>query len=172
MPAQHGLQLLESCLTLALIAGLVGLAAPSVGTLRERSLVRAQTAALSHAAQLARSTAIAQGSRVVLCPGNEQCVEGLGYDTGWLVFVDRNGDGRRQPGEAIVERQTAARSGVRILPTSGRPQVVYLPNGAAAGSNVRISICPERTGAEARSIVINNAGRLRVDRDPANARCR
>lgn len=172
MRTQLGLQLLESCLTLTLIVGLVGLAAPSLTPLRERSLVRSQTAALSHAAQLARSTAIAQGSRVVLCPGGEQCVEGLGYERGWLVFVDRNGDGRRQPGEAIIQRGAAAGSGVRVIASSGRPQLTYLPSGAAAGSNVRISICPASATTEARSLVINNAGRLRVDRDPGNARCR
>jgi multidrug efflux system membrane fusion protein len=50
---------------------------------------------------------------------------------------------------------------VRLRSTTGRTRVVYQGNGGNAGSNLTFTLCDGRGPAQARSLVISNAGRVR-----------
>ena len=59
---------------------------------------------------------------------------------------------------------------LRIVSTTGRPQLRYLPDGRSAGANLTISICT-RTQELLGQVIVNNMGRLRSERPTAPAAC-
>jgi type IV fimbrial biogenesis protein FimT len=70
----------------------------------------------------------------------------------------------RAPGDVIVARGPLP-DGVHVVASAGRTRVHYLPTGMASGTNVTLSICVG--GDRLEKVVLNNAGRVRTERNAA-----
>ncbi|MDO4708340.1 MAG: GspH/FimT family pseudopilin [Pseudomonadota bacterium] len=167
---QTGMTLIEMVTVLVLLGIIMGAAMPGMRALINAQRVRSSVHALSTDFALARMTAVARSRTVVVCPASGgRCADDGDWSLGWMVFVDT--DGNNHPGhegEIIAMRQPGSDNLV-IRSTRGRPRLRYLPTGASHGSNLTVNICTD--GQLQAQLVVNNAGRSRVDRRGSGNSC-
>jgi type IV fimbrial biogenesis protein FimT len=147
---QRGLTAIELLVTLAILAILVGLAAPSmsrfIGQWRVSNAVNALTGSL----RVARTEAIARARPVVVCgvasSTSTTCLSTAnGFASGWIVFVNNDRDANSNFASASDElllRQEAP-AGVANIRLKNAGRFVFLPNGllndTANGINIDAS---------------------------------
>lgn len=165
---QTGFTLIELAITVAVLAVLLGLAAPSFKTIAESGRFASASHQLSVSLATARTLAITRGQRVSVCPlaADRECMGGNNWSRGWMVFLDPDRTGQPEDAEAVlqvVQRPSGAAT-PRVGTTPGRNLVRYSPNGRAGGSNLTLSIC---AGGEDRllgQVVVAVSGRARSTR--------
>jgi type IV fimbrial biogenesis protein FimT len=111
---QRGVTLIETATAACVSAVLAASALPSISSALDGHRLTTATNDLVLAVNLARSTATAQRTRVVLAPR-----AGADWTSGWRVFVDENNNGRLDAGEAVVREFDAAPKGLSITPHFG-----------------------------------------------------
>jgi len=175
---QLGLSMVESLVVVAIGGLLVGLAAPSFSALIHAQRGSALASGLFTSLQLTRIAAITRNDRVVMCKSADgsACNTTGGWQQGWIVFHDRNNNAALDPGETVIERQQALSSGWGL--TGNGPVSNYVSYGSTGYSKLisgafqagTFTLCPV-TGAisEARQIIINSAGRARIQKAVATA---
>lgn len=158
-------------LTVAIVVVIA--AAPSLASLKESmQLTSAANGFLSHL-HLARSEAIKRNSRVVLCKSADglACSSNGGWEQGWIIFHDTNGNAVRDASETIIRRESALSYGLSLTGNQNVASYVsFAPTGATrlisggfqAGT---LTVCTHsiRYG-EARQIILNAVGRPRVQK--------
>jgi len=88
---QFGLSLIELMTTLAVVAILAALAAPSIQTMLENNRIESVARQFVSSIYMARSEAAKTGFNASICPSNTtQTACGTTYANGWLVFRDFN----------------------------------------------------------------------------------
>jgi type IV fimbrial biogenesis protein FimT len=170
---QRGFTLVEMMVALAVLAVLVTLsvvfAQSTIDSMKLSSFANTFIAQL----QLARSEAIKRNRPVALCKSVDgtNCHEDGGWEQGWIVFHDRNGNGEREDEEEVVHRFGKLPAGFRLVGNVGVARYVsFNPSGGTrsvtgAFQAGTLTVCRTSPGAtEARQIVINAVGRPRVQK--------
>ena len=157
-----GFNLIELIVTLAVLAILLTIAAPSMAALKTRSASTATHNLLMGSFATARQHAISHRRLTTICPGTAQtgCRGDGVWSGGWIVFVDRNDDGRLDPGDTLVRSESAIPVGLHASSGSGRPRATFRPNGMAGGTNLTLRICAD--GAAQSAVILSNTGRARA----------
>jgi type IV fimbrial biogenesis protein FimT len=170
---QQGLSLVE-LLVVVLIGGwLAALAVPSLGALVHAQRGSALASGLFASLQLTRIAAITRNDRVVMCKSADGsgCSTAGGWQQGWIVFHDRNNNAAWDVGETVIERHQALSPGWWL--TGNGPVSNYVSYGSTGYSKLvsgafqagTFTLCPDAGGGgEARQIVINSAGRARIQK--------
>lgn len=160
---QKGVTLIELIFTLLVLAVLMSISAPALGGLVQIARARSAHGALTTSLALARMSAVARNVQVAVCPSTDQstCTGGIWWQQGWIVFVDANGNGHREPDELVVEA-TGAQPGMAIATTAGRLYSSFRGDGGSPGTNLTFTLCDKRGAAKASTLVINNGGRIRA----------
>ncbi|MBE2211869.1 MAG: GspH/FimT family pseudopilin [Xanthomonadaceae bacterium] len=157
---------------LAVLSILGGIAGPSMYKWRQRAAADGLISALTTDIALARITAISRGSTAVLCPSHDAngCDGAADWRDGWIVFLDANRDRSRQPEEELLSVAQARRiPALGFASTSGRRTIRLFPSGMAYGSNLTVTSCLD--GNTHARLVMNNVGRVRVERPRAPVAC-
>lgn len=166
MPHRHaGFTLIELLMTTAIAAILAGTALPSMRDILEHQRASSASTSLTTHMQLARIAAVNRNRHTVLCPTNNgtDCVQGSDWSTGWMLFVDDDGNRRPDHNDDILRVDLQPTSThLRVVSTSNRQQLRYLPDGSSAGSNLTISIC-NHAGTLLGQVIVNNMGRPRSE---------
>ena len=109
----RGFTAIELMVTVAILAVLAGLAAPSFNPIIERWRVRQVSEELQSTFYFARSEAIKRGGNVTILRSDEGggCTA-VGTDTslwscGWIVFADLDNDGKQDSGEDTLQTAPA-----------------------------------------------------------------
>jgi type IV fimbrial biogenesis protein FimT len=170
---QRGVTLVEIVIALAIVSILMG-SVPSLADYLKAARVKSATSELFSALLLARSEAAKTNSRVVVCKSSDgdSCAAGGGWEQGWIVFADVNGNGLHEAGEPVVHRGEPVAGALRMNGNSTVVRYVsYTPEGLAklVGGGFQagtITICSASLDAtEARQIIVNSGGRPRVRKD-------
>lgn len=168
-----GVSLVELTVTLAAVAVLAGLAAPAAGEWLVSQRLTSHANSLLFCVYMVRDEAVRRNARVAMCKSNDgvSCATQGGWDQGLIVFHDKNANGLRDADESLVHREERFLSEYRATGNSSvRDYVSYDADGAArtkTGAFLAGTITLCRTSAAstaARQIVINAAGRPRVQR--------
>ncbi|MFC5499240.1 GspH/FimT family pseudopilin [Caenimonas terrae] len=173
-PRRHrGFTLIELMIVVAVATVLLGFGVPSMTALTNANKLTAASNAFLSSLRLARSEAFKRNGRVVLCKSRDgvACNPGGGWEQGWLVFHDANGDGVHDDGETVIQRGNPLPASLRFTGNStvGR-YVSFVASGSTrmmgggfqAGT---ITVCNQSLErSEARQIVLNAVGRPRVQK--------
>ena len=170
---QRGFTLVELMMVVAVTSVLLGFGVPSMTALMNSNQLTAATNALMASMRLARSEAFKRNGRVVLCKSRDgvTCTTSGGWEQGWLVFHDANGDGDHSQDEVVIERGNPLPGNLRL---TGNSTVARYVSFVASGSTRMmgggfqagtLTVCNQSLErAEARQIVINAVGRPRVQK--------
>lgn len=155
----------ELLATLAVVAILAGMAAPGMREFVQNNRAAAQTNELIAALSLARSEALTRGAPVSVCASNDgaSCSLDDTWETGWLVFVDREAPRGQLDEDDVLLRAFPALEGGAVL-TSSVSAVTYRPDGfldAIADTTFELEI-PYCTGNQGRAISVAPTGRAAV----------
>ncbi|AKJ28134.1 type IV fimbrial biogenesis protein FimT [Caldimonas brevitalea] len=141
---------MELLVTLAVLAVVLGLAAPDMQRFLARRAVVAHVDAFTSSIRLTRAEAIKRGETVSMCVSSDQatCLAGAGatWDQGWLIFVDRDASGTLDAGDddQLVRSEPALRgSGGVTTDPAGRTSVTFRSNGLATGAALNITFQPK-----------------------------
>ncbi len=140
----HGFTLIELMVTVSLIAILAALATPSFKSSLGSNRLSATANELTAAVQLARMEAMRFNQRVVLCRSTDSstCAASSDNWTGWIVFIDADGNGTRNGAETLLRSGTVSGSLVvkpsaSIAATTDR--IIFRPDGLArAGDGIAL----------------------------------
>ncbi len=162
--AAHGFTLTELMIALAIAGILAMIGAPAMGHLLARTQSAAAEALIANNLRHARTAAIMSNSRVLMCPSTDghHCRPDDDWQHGWVLARDADHDGQPDADAPIITSQAAMHAGTRIVTSVGRERVVFHPNGSAAGSNARFTICHARE-RDGKSVVVSNSGRVRLE---------
>ena len=166
---QRGATLTELMTTLAIAALLAGAAAPSMAALVTGREADAAIEQMRGAVQFARQLAVARRQTATLCPAKgETCGPRNSWHEGAMIFLDGDGDARRDAGEAIVQRLPPLPSGYRLTWRSfrNRKSLSMLPTGVTDWQNGNMLLCPpDGDASNARLLIVNAQGRTRLGED-------
>lgn len=170
-PPDRGFTLLESIIALSVAAVLLGVAVPAFRGLWLDSQRTVAVNAVVHGIFLARSTAVQRGGTVSICRSfdGQTCSNGTAnWQHGWMVFVNLDQDEPpvRDTSEPVLLSQAAWREGTI---TSNRRSYSFRSHYNRV-INGTLVFCDRRGPAQARAIVINNAGRPRIARQQSDGR--
>lgn len=161
-PPQRGASLFELMFALGIVVTGLCAALPWFGDIVAAAPLRSGLQQWMSTLATARSSAVSSGNAVVACPTvTDRCQDTLWWHPGWIVFLDGNHNGQHDDAEPILLRGDRL-DGVQIASSSGRQRIRYQADGSSSGSNVSLTFCDRRGPTSARTIVINNAGRVRA----------
>ncbi|MEM1433017.1 MAG: GspH/FimT family pseudopilin [Pseudomonadota bacterium] len=167
-----GITLPELLVTLSVLATLLLFAVPAFDGLLARERRTAAMNQVLGAVQFARAAAIRFRSRTLLCPGAgtpaPRCGARDHWHAGALVFLDRNGNGRREASEDVLLRLPGWTDGGRIRWRAfrNRSYLAFRPQGVTDWQNGAFTWCPPPEDDTAPlQVVLNGAGRTRTAQD-------
>lgn len=157
---KRGFTLIELMVTISVLAILMTIAAPNLQTLLQNSRLSSQASGLVGDLSFARAEALKLGSPVAVCASADgaTCSGATNWETGWIVFNDANSSSAVDGAETPL-RVTPALTGNNTM-GAGRPLVRFSPQGYSVGFTTTFSACDSRGAASARSVVLNNQGRV------------
>lgn len=159
----RGFSLIELMVTIAVLAVLLALAAPSFAALVRQWRLTSAAETLAGDLRLARSTAIRTSRPVALCTRNgDQCGTGGNWATsGWLIFSDLNDDGVLGAGEPLIA-QRGPQAGIASINRASALR--FRNNGSLSGATAGLNIIPAGadTSHAGLSINITAMGRVSV----------
>lgn len=165
---QHeaGFTLIELMVTVAIAAILASLAVPSFRSMLVKRAVVAAADAMISDLRYARSEALKRSNFVSLCASSNgtSCFgAGAVWKSGWIVFIDANGDGSWDAGDEIIRVQQAFDSIASIQndPANDRVFFAYQPTGITKSSSQSFIFTPSGSVPlnGTRLVCISNVGR-------------
>ena len=177
-PPATGFTLIELLVVVSILGVLAAVAGPSLARLIDSNRLTFIANDFLSAMYLTRSEALKHRGRAVMCKSSTgvSCAHSGGWDQGWIVFRDTNNNSSLDAGEPVVHHTQALPRGFRLTGNQSLADYIsFAPSGrtrlvSGAFQAGTLTLCKQSApGLEARQIVINNAGRARVNREPAHA---
>lgn len=165
-----GFTLVELMVTLAVLAVLASIAAPSFTSLVNSNRLTAASNELVAALQLARMESVRRNTRVVVCRSTDgsTCAGAGDLWPAWVTFVDTDADSNLDAGETVL-RTGSAHASVQVRASAAltADRLVFRPDGFARNSatpngallNATFGVCmPTRRPAENERLVAIGSG--------------
>ena len=173
MYRDRGFTIIELMTTLGIAAIAITITVPNLQSLIMNSKQTGSINEMVSGMHLARNAAITTNSRVTMCASsNGSSCQSVGWDKGWIAFVDLDSDGAVDDNETILRAGMEA-EGLSYTASGFTNFLMYRPNGRAMGANINtstgeFSVCDERGPDHAKVVIIGLSGRPRVDKVRAN----
>lgn len=162
-----GFTVIELMITLALIAILLALAAPSLQEAMMSIRITGHTNDLMADLAVARSEAVKRNVPVVLCSSTDgrTCAATASWNQGWIVYPDVDATGTQNGADEAALKTRGALQGSPTLTLNcvgaSDKSVTYKSTGMSKLPFSRFTLCDSRTTANAgRTITINTTGRV------------
>jgi type IV fimbrial biogenesis protein FimT len=179
MADARGFTLLELLATLAIVMIVLAVAVPSVTEMTRRNRLAAAHNEFLSALYLLRSEAAKRNRTMKMCrlspadPDNCADAGAEGWESGWAIWPDVNGNDRIDADEVIVSLRQPLQGGVRLTGNgvSLVRRIAFRATGMPAGfNNGTFTVCVDGH-PQARQIIISTAGRIRSRNAPGEQVC-
>lgn len=166
---QRAVGLVELLVILTLLAILMAIAVPNFSNHIQRTQQATHVNELLTALHFSRAEAVARRTTVSLCDGIDDCGSRR-WQNQLIIFADHNRNGRVDEGEPILRTlHIASTYSWHWSNFRAQNHISFKSNGMTHSLNGTFTLCREATAV--RSIVVNVAGRTRLDTPNDNARC-
>ncbi|HXQ31295.1 MAG TPA: GspH/FimT family pseudopilin [Steroidobacteraceae bacterium] len=131
-----GFTLLEVVVVMAIVGILFALAMPSMKYFGSINRISSEINGLLGDMQFARSQAIQEGQTVTICSSSSPytaCSASASWQSGWIVFMDANGNKTVDPGEIVLRVQAAFTAPDTLVASGGIAAVTFSREGFALG---------------------------------------
>jgi len=132
MKNNRGFTLIELLVTVAVLIVLLVVGVPEYRRMTENNRQVAAINTIVGDLNLARTEAVKQGRTVTLCGSdNGTACNTANWESGWIVFVNLNGDNVVDAGDVLISRNTGLPAGLtlRAVEFDSTSIVHYLPSG-------------------------------------------
>lgn len=161
----NGFTIIELMIALALAGVFITMGVPAFSNLMERNQLTTGINKFVSSLSLARSEAIKRNQRITICASSdgEQCSD-VGFENGWLVYVDSNQNNNRESGEELIWVGSQYGANFTLRGSSGYSDTIsYLPSGRIATNlNGNIRLCKENDVSKARMLNLITTGRVQL----------
>jgi type IV fimbrial biogenesis protein FimT len=164
-----GFTIVEAAIALAIVGVLLAAGVPVYADWIAAYQLRNYAEQLAGSLAYARSEAVARATRVTLCPAaGARCNATGQWGTGWIVYVDDDGDGTASDAEALLRTERVAVPDIRV--SANRPIESYVSFNALGharlvnGGLQMGTFVACRRGQRAIKVVLANSGRVRLDK--------
>lgn len=168
---QQGFSLIELLTTIVVLSVTIGIAIPSFSALTDRITQYEATNRLAQTLYRARFQAITQNRSTTVCHESQgSCSSSFIWQGAMLVYQTANQHEQTDEILNIVSSENIPTgyswhwSGFRA-----RPFLTFKPNGATDYQNGTFTLC--RNSEALKQVVINKAGRVRIQSAPTGSRC-
>lgn len=160
---EAGATLLELVYGISLAALLMGFGTPALIEFTQRNRMLAHYQLLATHIRQARSTAVYEQRRIVMCPSSDHasCLSTGEWQKGWIVFRDLNRNRHREADEPVLRVGPAVKGDLTLTTPVSRRRIRFMPSGFAPGSNTTFVFCDGRGAEKAKALILSNTGRLR-----------
>ncbi len=167
-----GFTLPELLGVLAISMGILHIALPNLAFLINSIQLGSVTRQFLNHYALAKTTAMQRNTNIHLCVSDGlECIESDQWSNGWILFEDHNKNSQAETDE-IIRTSAALPNGYTLSPNISTKHLVFTPNGRVSKANgslplMTFRMCssrakPESMNQYAREMVINGAGRIRL----------
>ena len=166
---QRGFTLLELLVTVVVATIFLTVVPPSFNAILTGVRLKVQIYDFNDALNYARSEAVKRGIWVSVCAsadGSACGPSGTNWESGWIVFVDRNNNQVVNVGDTLLVK-SAIVPGYRLRGTSGTTLTSYITfsaKGAPSASGTFI-LCKGAVLNPSRAILIGSSGRITSAQD-------
>ena len=150
-PSQAGFTLMEVIITIAVLAILASIAAPSFRTALQNNRLTGQANEMVTSFQFARSEALKRGVPVAVCGSSDGATCSGTWSQGWVALAIVGGN-------AEVLRAWPAAPDFQM--TAAANIVAYQPDGTAVAPFTMDLNLPDCAGDNARQVTVQNTGRV------------
>jgi len=161
---QRGITLLELLTLMAILTITLGISIPGVSAMIQTNRMATAINSLSASFALARSVAITRNQEIIICKSQDGlwCTDKGGWEQGWLIYEDINGNEIRDKGEQRLRIQQDLPPGISISFSAFRSDhyAHYWPSGIT-NMNGTFIFCQKNRPDLTKAIILNKTGRLR-----------
>lgn len=162
----RGFTLIELIVTLAIAAILTTLSF-SIPKLLRHETITSEANSLIADLSLTRSEAVKTGEQVLICKSQDQvqCSRSGNWDEGRLIFIDKNKNYQKDPGEQIIRVRQPLPEFLSLKSTAWGPgngrYLSYQPTGFIE-QNGTFAFCDRNRRARPRGVIYMRSGRNRI----------
>jgi len=159
--------LIELLITISIAWILLGVALPSFDEMLDRKKVSANVQRLVKTLQLSRITAINDNVKVTLCPINHSLDCSRDWSTGYMAFVDHNGDRQYNDDDRVLYQFSSEdpQATLRFRAFGRRSSLQWLATGITNHQNGSFELCYSDEADKSRALFLTKAGRIRFSKD-------
>lgn len=159
---QTGVSLIELLVGCLIIAVLVQLAIPGFQVLSVQSSRNATARLLIADLNWSRTEALANSTRLYLCPGqnSDRCRTSTDWSQGWTVFSDQNHNGQLEPSEILLLRTLPMNNSISVH--FRKPGYLFYKNDGSAWPNGTFRICTAGSKVPPLMVIVYRTGRART----------
>jgi len=163
-----GFTLIELMITLAVMAVVLSVAAPSLYFLVQNNRLTTDINRLVTGFNQARSEAVKRGVRVTIAATDSSDATNEWGKGGWTIWIDTDSDNVVDGGETVISVDQAMSASMVLDSVGNIGSFSYLPDGSIVGAGDTLTLCDQtRTGETGRSVTVTATGRVDLDSNVA-----